>query len=346
MASSDEVNEIAAAFQRYYKHGGEIEIKHYSLEELHHVDQKLGSRDPHTGFRLALKDRIRELERQQAKNLAEPAVPALSKKIPIELGHLASTEYPLNPLEPDEVKTFHTFQTLLAAAPTEIAGEVRAKKEVSCPVCGKTITLKYTQITVARLSSTTDYDEEFRAAWTRTWGAGADVLKQAKETPIIYFGFPLLAVGLYIAMIRSSQPASVAVILMIAAAVIASLVFWVGFPVWYWMKSRGEIPSEVLVRVGNDERAMLPTHPKVFNMLDFLQYLDDDSDHVTMLGNTRNHYTFDEFRVRYGMYSSGYYNALDLPKLLIEKSEQLSKEIPQSAGPWPLTRTPRELVRR
>jgi hypothetical protein len=54
--------EIMAAFQRYEKSGDISEVASIKLEELRHTDVRLGNRDIDAGFRIALRNRIRELE--------------------------------------------------------------------------------------------------------------------------------------------------------------------------------------------------------------------------------------------------------------------------------------------
>ena len=53
---------VVAAFQRCIKNGTKAEVEGYSLEELRRADQQLGTRDTDAGYRLALKERIEELE--------------------------------------------------------------------------------------------------------------------------------------------------------------------------------------------------------------------------------------------------------------------------------------------
>jgi hypothetical protein len=58
--------EIVATFQRLLKTGDRTEIENLSLEELRLANQKLGWRDENADFRLALQDRIKELEGEAA----------------------------------------------------------------------------------------------------------------------------------------------------------------------------------------------------------------------------------------------------------------------------------------
>ncbi len=58
---------IIAAFQRLLKTGDRTEIEKLSLDELRLANQKLGWRDENADFRLALQDRIKELEGKSAR---------------------------------------------------------------------------------------------------------------------------------------------------------------------------------------------------------------------------------------------------------------------------------------
>lgn len=54
--------EIVAAFQRSFKRDNSEEIEPFSLQDLRQVDEMLGDRDINSGFRLALRNRIKDLE--------------------------------------------------------------------------------------------------------------------------------------------------------------------------------------------------------------------------------------------------------------------------------------------
>ena len=54
--------EVVTAFQRYDKSGAISEIVLIKLEELRRTDVRLGNRDVNSGFRIALLNRIRDLE--------------------------------------------------------------------------------------------------------------------------------------------------------------------------------------------------------------------------------------------------------------------------------------------
>ena len=54
--------EVVTAFQRYDKSRAISEIVLIKLEELRRTDVRLGNRDVNSGFRIALLNRIRDLE--------------------------------------------------------------------------------------------------------------------------------------------------------------------------------------------------------------------------------------------------------------------------------------------
>lgn len=63
MATLDQrTMEIMAAFQRYEKSGDIGEVASIKLEELRHADVRLGNRDIDSGFRIAIRNRIKEIE--------------------------------------------------------------------------------------------------------------------------------------------------------------------------------------------------------------------------------------------------------------------------------------------
>ena len=54
--------EIVAAFQRSFKRDNKEEIEAINITELKQADEMLGNRDINAGFRLAMQNRIKELE--------------------------------------------------------------------------------------------------------------------------------------------------------------------------------------------------------------------------------------------------------------------------------------------
>ena len=63
MISEDKKQEILAAFQANFKRDNSAQIESYSLSELRDADAMLGNRDLNTGFRIALRNRIADLEK-------------------------------------------------------------------------------------------------------------------------------------------------------------------------------------------------------------------------------------------------------------------------------------------
>ncbi|MCI0400099.1 MAG: hypothetical protein L0Z68_02190 [Gammaproteobacteria bacterium] len=59
--------EVMEAFQRYTKSGSLREIDSIELEELKLADVRLGNRDTEASFRIALRNRILELEAKNEK---------------------------------------------------------------------------------------------------------------------------------------------------------------------------------------------------------------------------------------------------------------------------------------
>lgn len=58
--------EITAAFQRSLSRENDDEIESISLVELLQVDEMLGNRDVNAGFRLAIRNRIKDLETKES----------------------------------------------------------------------------------------------------------------------------------------------------------------------------------------------------------------------------------------------------------------------------------------
>ena len=65
--SDQRKQEVIAAFQRSFKCDNHDEIESISLIELRQADEMLGNRDINAGFRLAMQNRIKELESQENK---------------------------------------------------------------------------------------------------------------------------------------------------------------------------------------------------------------------------------------------------------------------------------------
>lgn len=64
MPLDQHTHEIVAAFQRYTRTGDEAEVDAFSLTELRLADEQLGHRDVRAAYRLAIQNRIRQLEEQ------------------------------------------------------------------------------------------------------------------------------------------------------------------------------------------------------------------------------------------------------------------------------------------
>jgi hypothetical protein len=67
MPISTEAKKVVAAFQRYKKTGDKAQIEDYPIEELRQTNYQLGNRDVNAGWRLAILDRISELEKDDEK---------------------------------------------------------------------------------------------------------------------------------------------------------------------------------------------------------------------------------------------------------------------------------------
>jgi len=68
MAADQHALEVMSAFQRYVKSRDLAEIEHYTLENLLHADESLGDRDISASFRIALRNRIQEIQGKVEKN--------------------------------------------------------------------------------------------------------------------------------------------------------------------------------------------------------------------------------------------------------------------------------------
>lgn len=67
MISEQRKQEIVAAFQRSFKRDNSGELASITLEELRDTDAMHGDRDINAGFRLRLRQRIRDLEDERRK---------------------------------------------------------------------------------------------------------------------------------------------------------------------------------------------------------------------------------------------------------------------------------------
>ena len=65
--SDQRKQEIVAAFQRSLKRDNGEEIEAIGLVEVKQADEMLGNRDTDAGFRLAMRNRIKELENAESK---------------------------------------------------------------------------------------------------------------------------------------------------------------------------------------------------------------------------------------------------------------------------------------
>ncbi len=63
MISEDKKREILAAFQATFKRDNSEQVESYSLSELRDADAMLGNQDLNAGFRIALHNRIADLEK-------------------------------------------------------------------------------------------------------------------------------------------------------------------------------------------------------------------------------------------------------------------------------------------
>lgn len=64
MPMSQEAWKVVAAFQRFVKSGDSSEIEAFTPEELRHADQQLGNKNENTNFRLAIRNRIADLQQK------------------------------------------------------------------------------------------------------------------------------------------------------------------------------------------------------------------------------------------------------------------------------------------
>ena len=70
MNPNKRAHEIMSAFQRYLSNNDRTEINALSLSELRSADEQYGHRDLNAGFRIALLNRIKEIEEEKAERRA------------------------------------------------------------------------------------------------------------------------------------------------------------------------------------------------------------------------------------------------------------------------------------
>ena len=68
MAAGKHALEVMSGFQRYIKSRDLAVIERYSLEDLRHADESLGDRDVNADFRIALRNRIQDIQNKDEKN--------------------------------------------------------------------------------------------------------------------------------------------------------------------------------------------------------------------------------------------------------------------------------------
>jgi hypothetical protein len=82
-------NEIVATFQRYQACNDRSEIDAISLSELRMTDEQLGQRDVGAGFRIAILNRIRDLD-EEARRKHESKIRAWNLVVGIAVGLLVA----------------------------------------------------------------------------------------------------------------------------------------------------------------------------------------------------------------------------------------------------------------
>lgn len=80
-------NEIVSAFQRYLASNDRSEINAISVNELRMTDEQLGQRDVGAGFRIAILNRIRELD-EDARRVHESKIRAWNLVVGVIAGLL------------------------------------------------------------------------------------------------------------------------------------------------------------------------------------------------------------------------------------------------------------------
>jgi len=68
MAADKHALEVMSTFQRYVKSRDLAEIACYTLTNLLHADESLGDRDVNADFRIALRNRIKDIQNNDEKN--------------------------------------------------------------------------------------------------------------------------------------------------------------------------------------------------------------------------------------------------------------------------------------
>lgn len=89
MPVSEETHKLIAAFQRYVKNSDASEIQDYSLNELKKAERELGWRDKDSGFRLAIQDQIRSLERT-SENKSQSRIRAVGYIVALAIAIIAA----------------------------------------------------------------------------------------------------------------------------------------------------------------------------------------------------------------------------------------------------------------
>ena len=67
MTPNAKAHETMSAFQQYLSTNIRVEIEAFSLAELRSADEQYGHRDLKSGFRIALQNRIKEIEEEKAE---------------------------------------------------------------------------------------------------------------------------------------------------------------------------------------------------------------------------------------------------------------------------------------
>lgn len=82
---SEDAWKVITAFQRYVKNGNGEEVNAFSLSELRATDEQLGNRDVGADFRLAMQNRIKDIEQREQKK-HESKIRALNVVVVIIVG--------------------------------------------------------------------------------------------------------------------------------------------------------------------------------------------------------------------------------------------------------------------
>jgi len=89
MNPNKRANETMAAFQRYLSTNDRSEIEVLSLEVLRSADEQYGQRDLNAGFRIALLNRIKEIE-EDSQRQHQSKIRALGYVVTFALGVLVT----------------------------------------------------------------------------------------------------------------------------------------------------------------------------------------------------------------------------------------------------------------